>query len=171
MQTDAGPDEGPDASLPYRSEPLAALLDVFALWGSDGFIGALARTAGHDLDPTSVVAITMLARSGPVRPSVLATRLRVGASNISKIASHLASRGLVAKAPDPHDSRASLLELTPRGREFMADLVREGDAMMAEILGHWPNSDRDELGRLLAEFGRDAAAYAAALDTTTDTNG
>ncbi|GAB3559566.1 MarR family winged helix-turn-helix transcriptional regulator [Spelaeicoccus albus] len=150
--------------LPYRSQPLAALLDVFAMWGSDGFIGALSHSAGHDLEPTSVVAITVLARGGPMRPSALAARLRVGASNISKISSHLATRDLIAKSADPHDSRASLLDLTATGREFMADLVRRGDAMMNEILGGWTDTDRRELGRLLADFERDAAAYAKALN-------
>lgn len=159
---------GTSGSLPYGSEPLAALLSVFTRWGSGGFIHALAENAAPneaaELDATSVVAITTLAREGAMRPSALAERLRVGASNVSKISARLATLGLVQKVADPADSRASLLQLTPAGESVMAALVEAGDRMMAEILADWPEADRSELARLLQRFERDAARYELAAD-------
>ncbi|PPL16828.1 MarR family winged helix-turn-helix transcriptional regulator [Microterricola pindariensis] len=157
----------PAGSLPYGSEPLAALLSVFTRWGSGGFIHALAENAAAgagELDATSIVAVTTLAREGAMRPSALAERLRVGASNVSKISARLAALGLVQKVADPADSRASLLQLTPQGEAVMASLVEAGDRMMAEILADWPSADRAELGRLLARFERDAARHALGTD-------
>lgn len=152
----------------YRSQPLAALLDVFAIWGSDGFIGALSEWAGRDLDPTSVTAVTMLARNGPMRPSGLAGRLHVGASNVSKISAHLHALDLVEKIADPADARATLLRLTTDGEKYMRDLVEAGDTMMEAIIADWPDADRNTLARLLARFEQDAARFARSLVRTRD---
>lgn len=162
-ETVRGDDETVRGALPYRSSPLASLLDVFARWGTDGFIGALSRRAGIDLDTTSVIAVTMLARYGPMRSSALAANLHVGASNVSKITAHLGSLGLVRKTSDPADARASLVELTDAGTKVMNDLVDQGDAMMDDILDGWSAAEREELDRLLRRFERDAAAYARTL--------
>jgi DNA-binding MarR family transcriptional regulator len=148
------------AELPYRSRPLAALLDVFALWGSGEFIAALGHESGHSLDATSIVAITVLAREGALRPSVLAERLRVGASNVSKISGRLSSLGLVERTPDPDDARAGLLRLTAAGTDVMTRLIDAGDEMMSAILEDWPEADRDAFDRLLRRFQADATAYA-----------
>ncbi len=152
-----------NGSLPYGSEPLAALLSVFTRWGSGGFIHALAESAAPlgagDLDATSVVALTTLAREGALRPSTLAERLRVGASNVSKISARLATLGLVQKIADPADSRASLLQLTSRGDAVMAAIIEAGDKMMAEILADWPAADRAEFGRLVQRFAQDAGRH------------
>jgi DNA-binding MarR family transcriptional regulator len=150
--------------LQYRSEPLAALLDVFALWGSEGFIGSLSRRAGIELDTTSVIAITMLARNGAMRPSVLAARLRVGPSNVSKLSANLIERGLVEKTVDRADARASLLQLSSAGHGVVERLAGAGDQMMGEILANWPSVDQVEFARLLTHFERDALRYA---DTVT----
>lgn len=159
---------GASGSLPYGSEQLAALLSVFTRWGSGGFIHALAESAAPegagDLDATSIVAITTLAREGAMRPSALAERLRVGASNVSKISARLAALGLVQKVTDPADSRASLLQLTAEGEAVMAALVAAGDQMMAAILADWADADRAELGRLLQRFAHDAGRYTLDAD-------
>ena len=156
IRTDAPGTEG----LHYRSEALAALLDVFSLWGSEGFIGSLSRRTNVDLDTTSVIAITTLARRGALRPSVLAAYLRVGPSNVSKLSANLLERGLVERTSDTADARASLLRLSPRGHALIESLVEVGDQMMTEILANWPATDQAEFARLLKLFERDALGYA-----------
>lgn len=151
------------SELPYRSEPLAALLDVFTLWASGDFIDSLTRETGHDLDATSVVAVTILAREGALRPSALAERLRVGASNVSKISSRLTDRGLVEKIPDPADARASLLRLTNRGTDMMTSMITAGDDMMSTILATWDDKDRHAFEKLLRRFELDATQYASRI--------
>lgn len=157
----------PLASLQYQSEPLAALLGVFSQWGSGGFIAALVNHSGHNLDPTSVVAITVLSRDGAMRPSALAERLRVGPSNVSKISNRLTELGLTERLADPHDARATLLGLTADGVALMGALVDAGDEMMARTLADWPDSDRAEFARLLQRFERDAARYAGVIKDST----
>ncbi|NYJ18737.1 MarR family winged helix-turn-helix transcriptional regulator [Glaciibacter psychrotolerans] len=155
----------PDNPARYRSEPLAALLAVFSVWGSGGFISALSRQAGTDLDTTSVVGVTMLARHGAMRPSTLAGHLRVGASNVSKISAQLIEQGFVEKIADPADARASLLQLTPQGVALMHTLVVAGDAMMDDILVGWSSTDRAAFARQLQRFELSALRYAADIQS------
>lgn len=159
--------DAPDGgfALAYRSEQLAALLEVFSVWSSGTFIRGLAVGAGVDLDATSIVAVTVLARDGEQRASVLAARLRVGPSAISKLSNRLGAHGLVEKRRDPHDSRATLLRLTPAGTAATAALVQAGDAMMADLMGHWSDDDRADFNRLLHRFRDDAMAHASRVET------
>ncbi|WP_223694938.1 MarR family winged helix-turn-helix transcriptional regulator [Leifsonia poae] len=156
-------DDEQTPGLDYRSEPLAALLDVFALWSSGDFMNSLARRVGYDLDPTSIVAITVLARDGAIRPSDLAERLHVGASAVSKIAARLGAETLVEKTADPDDARATLLRLTEHGRDVVASLIDTGDAMMADLLSDWSADERARFTSLLERFRDDASAFAQSL--------
>jgi len=152
------------SAFSYESEQLAALLEVFAVWSSGTFIRGLAGGAGVDLDATSIVAITLLARDGDQRASALAARLRVGASAISKLSIRLGSIGLIEKRPDPEDSRATLLCLTPAGADAASALVRAGDEMIAELMRTWSDDDRGHFNRLLRRFRDDAVAQAAPIE-------
>jgi DNA-binding MarR family transcriptional regulator len=146
--------------LSYRSEQLAALLEVFSVWSSGSFIQGLAVRAGVSLDATSIVALTLLARDGEQRASALASRLRVGASAISKLSNRLGALGLVERRPDPDDSRATLLGLTPTGTAATAALVHAGDNMMTELMHQWPKEDQAHFNRLLRRFRDDAIRHA-----------
>lgn len=157
--------DNPRGSAPaYRSEQLAALLEVFSVWSSATFIRGLAAGAGVDLDATSIVAVTLLTRDGDQRASALAARLGVGASAISKVSNRLGLLGLAEKAPDPHDSRATLLRLTPAGTDVAAALVEAGDAMMTDVMHDWPEIDRAHFDRLVRRFRDDALAQAVGVE-------
>nr|WP_243848649.1 MarR family winged helix-turn-helix transcriptional regulator [Lysinibacter cavernae] len=149
--------------LDYSSAPLAALLEVFTLWGSGGFIERLAQSAGTALDATSIILLTSLSRNGATRPSDLAETLGVGASNVSKMTKRLAELGLVERATDAADARASRIRLTADGLATMRVLVVAGDDMMANILASWPDDQRANLAELLQRFSRDAKAFAAQI--------
>jgi len=125
----------------------------------------LAVGVGVDLDATSIVAITLLARDGDQRSSELAARLRVGASAISKLSNRLSSLDLIEKRPDPEDSRATLLSLTPAGTAASIALVRAGDDMMAELMRDWPHDDRVRFNQLLRRFRDDATIQAVRFET------
>jgi DNA-binding MarR family transcriptional regulator len=152
------PDEA-TRGLHYSSQPLAALLRVFSNWGSEQFMTSLAAGAGYELDSTSIVAITILGQDGALRPSVLAERLRVGPSNVSKIAARLIDAGLAIRVPDATDARANRITLTSAGVALMDDLVAAGDRMMGDILAQWSETDRVNFTHLVQQFEQDVAAY------------
>lgn len=151
----------PATVLPYRSEQLSTLLEVFSLWSSGTFISRLASSVGVELDQSCITAVTHLAWHGDQRASQLAARLHIGPSAISKLTNRLGRAGLVERAADPSDSRAVLLRLTSAGNEVAHALVDAGDAMMSNIMSNWADDDRADFNRLLRRFRDDALAQAA----------
>ena len=137
------------------------LQSIMSQWTSPDFMTAVAAGEGIRLDPASLVAVTILGSHGPQRPSVLATRMVTGASNISKIAGRLQDAGLVEKLADPKDSRASRIALTVAGTEIAAALVRSGNSLASDLVGEWSAGDRDDLLRLLTRFEVETKRMAA----------
>ncbi|THJ65057.1 MarR family transcriptional regulator [Arthrobacter echini] len=159
---DSAADPVTGAPLGYRSAGLAAMLEVFALWGSSDFITTITRDTAPGLDATSVTALTLLGRHGAMRPSVLAQKLRVGASNVSKVTRRLSEDGFVERGTDTADGRAGLLQLTGRGNEVVAGFVDAGDRMMRAIQADWTQADRDRFTELLTTFHTDALHFSMA---------
>jgi DNA-binding MarR family transcriptional regulator len=60
--------------------------------------------------------------------------------------------GLVTRAPDPHDRRGVLLELTSEGRAKLDEYVDEGGSRERELLSGMSASERRQLNRLLQKL-------------------
>lgn len=70
------------------------------------------------------------ARPGGARPSFIAERSRMAPPNVTTVLDRLADRGLLYRAPDPDDGRATIILLTEDGKR----LVRAVSAARAERL-------------------------------------
>lgn len=69
-----------------------------------------------------------------VKPSRLASGIRVTPANVTGIVDRLIEQGLLMRSPDPNDRRVSWLSLTDNGKRLINDL-REGRAQeMRRIL-------------------------------------
>ena len=64
--------------------------------------------------------LAVVAHPGPEgeRPSTLADRAGMSKQAMNHLIGHLERRGYLERRPDPADSRARLLHLTPRGEEL-----------------------------------------------------
>lgn len=144
----------------YRSDLVAALTHMMGVWAGADFIADVARSEGIDLDHQSIIAITLLARGGPRRPSSLAQELTTGASNVSKITRRLEDEGVAERIPDPDDARANLLRLTAHGNDIARSLVRAGDRLITELIGDWSAEDAATFTRLMMRFDAASTAYA-----------
>lgn len=82
-------------------------------WASDGY---------PDMRSAHVQLLRNLDEAGS-RSTVLAQRAQVTKQTMSRLVKELAAAGYVATAPDPHDSRAALVMLTPRGQAFLRYLA------------------------------------------------
>ncbi|MYX19870.1 MarR family transcriptional regulator, partial [Streptomyces sp. SID8380] len=65
---------------------------------------------------------------------------------------------------DPEDRRASLIELTPRGREGIERYGASLFSWFTDVLADWPAQDRSELTRLLTRLANDVTDRIARLD-------
>ena len=102
-----------------------------------------------DLSPSLARAMSVLARHGDQRLSVLADHLRIAARTATEVVDDLQRRGLAERRPDPDDRRAVLVTLTPQGvatsRAIQAARQAEGERFFGEL----SEQDRGELVRLL----------------------
>ncbi|MDX3851763.1 MarR family winged helix-turn-helix transcriptional regulator [Streptomyces sp. AK02-01A] len=106
-----------------------------------------------DRAPEGVDEHTYPVLSGLTRLGVPSTAAALGAeigtdrSRVSRHADRLQRAGLLDRAADPRDARATLLSLTPKGAEVMAALRRDLAEHLETMVADWPEG----LAEALAE--------------------
>ena len=95
---------------------------------------------------------------GGGRLSDVAAGLKVAVPTVSRQVRQLEDLGLVVRTQDPIDARAILLEVTDAGVDALQRMREEWRKAVAEILGPWPQKDREILGELLERFALELLA-------------
>jgi len=149
--------------FPYRSELLASLSALILLWESPGLQSEILTSSGEPIDQPAHQALRHLASGQPMRPGDLAQAMGTGASNISKILKRLAAEKLIAREPDPDDTRSALITLTPAGAEAAKHIYDLGDDMIAQVLASWSPRDIARYTELTKRFTADAIAAAEVM--------
>jgi DNA-binding MarR family transcriptional regulator len=114
-------------------------------------IGERSRAVHADLQPASYLMLAYLADHGPLRSSAIAETFGVDKGAISRQVQHLVDLGLVDRAPDPGDGRASLVSASDDAVRRLADISADRRTWLDERLGDWTNEELlgfvDVLGR------------------------
>jgi DNA-binding MarR family transcriptional regulator len=105
------------------------------------------QEAGTDLSPTLAAALGTIERHGPLTPSELAEVERIQRPTSTRIAATLESKGLIARAPDPSDGRASLLSIRPQGRALLRRLRKRKNAYLSRRFREMDDADLEALDR------------------------
>jgi DNA-binding MarR family transcriptional regulator len=126
------------------------------LWGRFAtFIPAYRRWVGARLKERGIGYAWMRALGAlhcverPVIMSDLGEELGVTPRNVTKLVDELEAEGLVRRLPHPSDRRATLIELTERGREEVAEGYAEYVALTSELFSVLSEEDQWELIRLM----------------------
>ncbi|MDQ0665585.1 DNA-binding MarR family transcriptional regulator [Arthrobacter ulcerisalmonis] len=110
---------------------------------------------------------------GETRAAHLAERLGVSPPVLSRHVAELADAGLVVRTPDPHDGRAQLLALSPRGQEKLAQVVRHRTETLQAYLADWNEDDAAAtaamLSKLTTSLKNSIRARAAGITTEHET--
>lgn len=106
------------------------------------------RMPGEVLDFPAILLLKALV-GGPMRLSSLAAHLDLDASTVSRQVRQLEDRGLVERAGDPDDGRASRIALSEEGRVRLEAGGQRRRALVAQLLDDWPADDREQLRLLL----------------------
>jgi DNA-binding MarR family transcriptional regulator len=141
----------------------AAVADV-----SDQFI-AMMRTlkkararmvaaTAYDVEWASLLLLRCIASEGQKRAAELAEQLESDPSTVSRQVAALVKDGLLERRSDPADGRASLLVLTPKAEEVLAEHDRIWREHFAQALDEWSDAD---LRRFASLLGRFTQAYEA----------
>lgn len=116
------------------------------------------------LERSSYGIMCKLADDGPQRLGGLATAFGLDPSTITRQVQALEESGLASRQTDPSDRRASLLDLTPTGRDVLERTRSVRRSRFFQAMEDWPQSDREEFGRLLEQFNVN-------MDRLRDTDG
>ena len=132
---------------PRHDETLEILMDLSRL------IRSLSRVMGTDEEGPAMTATQRLAffelGEGALRLNDLADRMGVSPPTASRSVDALYELGLVERVPDPQDRRALRIELTPSGKELLADRKAKAQAAFAPAVALLSASERKTLSELL----------------------
>ena len=108
-----------------------------------------AVTAPWALAPHQARALRVVARHEQIRPGELAGHLRVAPRSVTDVIDALEERGLVERAPDPADRRATVVTLTASGRRLVDEIdeARRGD--LSSFFSQLSERDQATLRRIL----------------------
>lgn len=122
-----------DVPDPARPGTAALLLAMGFRTLTDRF-HALLREEGYEpLRPAHGFLFRALAQHGALTATQLGPQLGLTRQAASRLAAELEGWGYLARAPHPRDGRATVLELTARGRDYVA----HADALWARIEREW----------------------------------
>jgi DNA-binding MarR family transcriptional regulator len=99
-----------------------------------------------------------------LRLTDLAERLRIDAPAVTRKAQQLERAGLVSRARDAEDGRATRLQLTAQGRRTINRFLAARQAWLTGLLAGWPLTEQNELARLLRRFTADVDRQLEELD-------
>lgn len=86
-----------------------------------------------------------------LRMNALSRRMMVTGGNVTGIVDQLAAEGLVERLPEEGDRRALRVRLTRAGSRAFADMAREHEAWIVELLSGLTRREHAELFALLAK--------------------
>ncbi|MGA5165775.1 MarR family winged helix-turn-helix transcriptional regulator [Streptomyces lavendulocolor] len=114
--------------------------------------GEMAREVHPELEPAAYGLLVRLEDAGTQRATELAAYFGVGKATMSRQLRALEDLGLVARAPDPADGRASLVRLTDEGRSRFRRVRDARRARYMRKLAGWDRAEVAELARLLHQL-------------------
>lgn len=116
------------------------------------------------LERSAYGILCQLADEGPQRLGALATTFGLDPSTITRQVRALEDAGLAARTVDASDRRASILDLTPDGRETLDRTRAHRRDRFTRAMHDWTDEERDEFGRLLAKFNVAIDRFTAGQD-------
>lgn len=120
----------------------------------------LMAMAGVPLDRAAVAILRHIAESEPLRPGVLAVRLSVEASHVTRQLRQLERGGYVIRVADPDDRRAQRVQLTDAGLAAVGRVREVGRRYLEQALGDWSDDDLRQLAALFHRLVDDFVGHA-----------
>jgi len=117
------------------------------------------RPHGLGLDRAAYHLLSRLATDGPGRLSEIAADMGVDLSVVSRQVAALEAAGLVARAVDPADRRASRVAATDAGLDLFHRNRAELRTKLRALLTDWTEDERVEFSRLMRRFNEALTAH------------
>lgn len=109
------------------------------------------------LTPAAARALRTLAGAGrPMRMVDLADRMHVVPRTVTTLVDTLEAEELLERRPDPTDRRSTLVHLTERGHDRMAQMAEARRTAAGELLSALTDDEQLQMRRLLAKLDLEA---------------
>ena len=128
---------------------LLRLVDEFAAFGPLYLKWVRSRLQGGGMTYARMRLLGALHCNGPQIMSSISEELGVTRRNVTALVDALEEERLVRRKPHPTDRRATVIEMTDRGKETMDRVYDEHRAAVAELFADLDEKDRSELMRML----------------------
>ncbi len=106
----------------------------------------------YDLTPLQYVALSALARHGPLDKAAIGGVAALDRTTVAVVARNLEARGFVAARASEQDRRATLIAITDKGRDLLASVQSEVDTAQDRTVAPLTAGERAELMRLLRKI-------------------
>jgi len=113
------------------------------------------RHPEDQVDPSTFPLAKALMCGVALRVSDLAAKVELDASTVSRQIKQLEDRGIIERATDPADGRASLVRLTESGESLMQAAFRRRFLRIKASLDPWTDEDKAVLTQLLNRLADD----------------
>jgi DNA-binding MarR family transcriptional regulator len=135
-----------------------AIVKIARIGGGRDAARNRAERSGVFLSRPAISIISSLHGSGPVRLSRLSDLTDLEAPLISREVARLADEGYVKRAGDPTDGRASIVQLTAKGRRAYTGYRTATDDIVIEAFAGWKAGElrtlADYLERVVTDVSR-----------------
>jgi MarR family 2-MHQ and catechol resistance regulon transcriptional repressor len=125
---------------------------------------ALRSLSGMKLGLSEFAVLEELLHRGPQPVNAIGKKILLASASITAAIQRLEGRGLVRRAQNPDDLRASIVQLTAAGRRLIEKAIEQHAAEMEEVMGVLPKAERLELVRILKKLGLSAATKLESAD-------
>jgi len=107
--------------------------------------------ARHGLNQARLIVLVLLdnAENGSLRSSELAEHAKVSRATVTGLLDTMEKAGLIGRAPDPHDRRASNVKITARGKTLLHKVQPQLMTWSQGILSALSLTERNQLVKLL----------------------
>ena len=138
------------------SEPLARLLATVFREAVDQMNEELRRRGHEELRPVHGFILNLVADG--TTTSELASQLGITKQGAAKLVTNLVSTGYLDRQPHPSDRRATLITLTPRGRDALAAAAAAQNSIEARWATMLGNNQMKTMRTVLEQLAEQSQA-------------
>jgi DNA-binding MarR family transcriptional regulator len=113
------------------------------------------RLTGFDWTYSALMILEGLRDSATLRMSQLAESVGTTPPTVTKLVRDLENKGLVTRALDEQDGRASILALTEKGRQTLEAIIQARLEGLQSVLTEWSSEDIEKLDQLFERLRAD----------------
>ena len=119
-----------------------------------GLQRTLSEEAHPDLEPAQYALLNHVEDLAPVRMADLVAALEVDKGPVSRACARLEEQGLLKRAADKSDARATLLTLTATGKRKLAAAKKKRSKVVEDLLKDWSPAQVKSFATQVSKFNK-----------------